>query len=104
VDVIYDALDAAVDQEGQDWEQNVDDLAKQAVAWAQSAAQERLEQPARLVEEQALAALEQEYAALGTVLEAGRDIAGDLDPLAEDLARCQAVVAQVDELMKALAE
>lgn len=104
VDVIYDALDGAVDQEGQEWEQNVEALAKEAVAWAEAAEQERLEQPAQLVEAEALGALEQEYASLGTVLEAGRDTAGELEPLAEDLGRCQSVVGQVDELMKALAE
>jgi hypothetical protein len=104
VDVIYDALDAAVDQEGQDWEQNVEALAKEAVAHLETAAQERLEQPAKLVEEDALDGLAQEYTALGTVLEAARDTSAELEPLSHELARCQAVVTQVDELMKALAE
>lgn len=103
VDLIYDALDSAVDQEGHEWEQNLEALAKEAAAWASGAAEERLEQPARMVEEEALNSLEQEYSAVGTLLEGGRDTAGELEPLADDLAHCQAVVAQVDQLMNAMA-
>jgi hypothetical protein len=103
IDVIYDALDAAVDQEGREWEQNMEALAKDIGQWLETAAHERLEQPAKLVEEEALGSLEQEFSTVGTALEGGRDTAGELEPLAEDLSRCQAVVAQVDELMNALA-
>jgi chromosome segregation ATPase len=103
VDAIYDLLDGAVVQEGQEWDQGVESLARDAAAWLEGAAEERLDQPASAVEEEALSALEQEYAALATVLEGGRATAGELEPLAGDLAACQGVVAQVDELMKALA-
>lgn len=103
VDAIYDLLDGAVDQEGNQWEQNVDALGKRETAWAEASGQERLEHPAQIVEDEALSALEQEYAALGTVIEGGRNTAAEVEPLAGDLARCQSVVGEVDELMKALA-
>jgi DNA repair exonuclease SbcCD ATPase subunit len=103
VDLIFDALDAAVDGQGQEWEQHAATLAQEAVAFVESGGQERLEQPASLVESEALSALEQEYSALGGVLDAGTDTAGELEPLAEELVRCEAVVAVVDELGKAMA-
>ena len=103
VDLIYDALDAAVVEQGQQWEQHAAATSTDAVGFLESAAQERLEEPATLVESEALGALEQEFGALGPVLDAGTDTADRLQPLAEELARCQAVVAQIAELMNALA-
>lgn len=104
VDEIYDALDAAVGQQGQEWQQHVDTLARQASASVERGAEERLEQPAKLVEVEALGALEQEYSTLAGVLDGGGDTAGQLEPLAEDLARCQGVLVQVDALLNAIAE
>jgi hypothetical protein len=103
VDLIYDALDAAVIEQGQEWEQHAAAIGTDAVGFVESGAQERLEQPAHLVEEEALRALEQEYGALGAILDTGTDTAGQLQPLAEELARCQSVVGQIAELMNALA-
>lgn len=103
VDLIYDALDAAVVEQGQEWEQHVAAMGTDAVGFVESSAQERLEQPATMVENEALGALEQEFGALGTLFDAGTHTAGQLQPLSEDLARCQAVVGQIAELMNALA-
>jgi hypothetical protein len=103
VDAIYDALDAAVAQEGQDWDQAVKSFTAEAVGFAESGAQDQVEQPATLVEEEALAGLEQEYSALGDVLDSARQTAAELVPLSEDLSRCQQVVATVDDLLTALA-
>ena len=103
VDVIYDALDAAVAQEGQEWDQAVRSFVSEALALAETAAREQVVQPAGLVEDEALGGLQQEYSALGDVLESARQTAEELDPLTQDLARCQQVVAKVDELLNALA-
>jgi chromosome segregation ATPase len=103
VDLVYDALDAAVVEQGQEWEQHVAAMGTAAIGFIESGAQQRLEQPTTMVENDALSALEQEFGALGGVLEAGTDTAGELQPLAEELARCQSVVAQIAELMNALA-
>jgi len=103
VDVIYDALDAAVAQEGQEWDQQARSFVTAAVGFVASGAQERVEQPARLVEDEALGCLEQEFSALADVLRSAEQTAGQLDPLTADLARCQQVVAKVDELLNAMA-
>jgi len=103
VDQIYDDLDAAVAEEGQEWDQQVTAFVTEAMGFVESGAQERLEQPAGMVENEALSALEQEYSALGGMLGGATETAGELEPLAEDLARCQQVIAKVDELMNALA-
>ena len=103
IDVIYDALDAAVVEQGQEWEQHVAHLAQDAAGFAESGTEERVEQPARVVEDEALRALEQEYGAVEDVLDAGSAAAGELEPLTGELARCTVVVAQVAELLNALA-
>jgi hypothetical protein len=103
VDLIYNALDSAVAQEGQEWDQQISAFVTEAAGFVETGANERLEQPVGLVENEALSALEQEYSALGGVLDGAQQTAGELEPLAQDLARCQQVVATIDELMNALA-
>jgi chromosome segregation ATPase len=103
VDLMYDRLDAAVAEQGHDWEQHLAGLTKEALGFVESGAQEQLEQPAGLVEDEALQALEGELGALEAVLDAGADAVGPLHSLAEELARCQSVVVQIAELMNALA-
>lgn len=103
VDVIYDALDLAVAQEGQEWDQAVRSFVAEALVFVETAAREQVEQPAALAEDEALGGLQREYSALGDVLESARQTAEELHPLTQDLARCQQVVAKVDELLTALA-
>jgi chromosome segregation ATPase len=102
VDVIYDALDSGVEAQGQAWEQAVQAAAAEALAFVTDAGQ-RLDQAADIVNDDALATLDQEYDALGTVLDAAGPLLSDLEPLAADLASGQAVLGQVDALMDALA-
>lgn len=102
VDQIYDLLDASVAEEGQEWEQTVDSAAQDAVTFVGDARQQRLEASASMVDDEALATLNQEYEALGTVLDAASTPLGDLEPLSGELARAQTVVVQIDELMSAL--
>lgn len=104
VDLIYDALDAGVESQGNEWEQEVQRISHEAVDFVEAAGQQRMEQPARLVEDEALAALSREYTAVGAVLDGATETAGELEPLAEELGKCQVVVGQIDELMKAVAE
>lgn len=103
VDLIYDALDSGVAAQGQEWEQAVDAAALEALGFVGDARHERLDAPASMVDDEALATLNQEYEALGTVLDAAEGPLGDLEPLSSELVRAQAVVGQIDELMNALA-
>lgn len=103
VDLIYDVLDKDVAEQGQEWEQHVQTIAKEAIGFVEAGAQERLEQPAIVVEEEAVASLSQEYGALEAVLDGATTTAEELKPLAEELAKCQTIVGQIDELMNALA-
>lgn len=103
VDTAHDLLDGGVQEQGQEWEQAVERHARDAQAFVEAGAAQRLEQPAQAVEDMALAPLTQEYTALGAVLDGGAAIAGELEPLAGELAKCQTVVAYIDKLLSAMA-
>jgi len=100
---IYESGRAGVDAAGQELAGGWQVLSQEAVAFVDSGVQERLEEPARVVEEEALGGLKQEYTALGGALEEGSATAQELAPLAEQLAKSQAIIGHVDELMQALA-
>lgn len=104
VDALHEALEtASADQEGE-WRETVSEVAQDVAAFAAEAAEERLAAPLRIVETQALDALEREYASLGTALDDGAALAGELTPVTEELAACLQVVARVAELLDALAQ
>jgi hypothetical protein len=102
VDQIYDELDAGVAAQGQEWEQAVDAAAQEALAFLTEARQDRLEPAASMVDDEALATLNQEYETLATVLDAAATPLGELERLAVELGSAQTVVGQIDELMNAL--
>jgi chromosome segregation ATPase len=103
VDAIYDVLSQGVEAQGQAWQQAVQAAGHEAHSFTIEARQHHLEEPAAMVKDEALAMLAQEYAALDTVLEAAATVVGDLEPLAHDLAKCQAVLGDIDALTAALA-
>jgi hypothetical protein len=100
---MYDAFDQGVEKQGQAWEQAVETAGQDETTFVTEGRQQRVDQPAGMVEDEALAPLNQEYEALDTVLDAAVTALGELQPLAEDLPKCQTVVGQIDALMKALA-
>lgn len=102
VELIYDALASGVEAQGQEWERAVRSEAQQAAGFVDAGTQQRLEQPAGMVENEALAALTKEYSALGLLLDVSTATATVLEPLAEDLVKSHFVVGQIDELMAAL--
>src|SRR4029079_13012178 len=95
VDAIYDVLDAAVTEHGTRWDEQVSALSQQVLDFVLSGAQEHVEQPASALAGEALAGLEKETNELGSVLEAGADLAGELGLLSDELARCQTVMVQI---------
>lgn len=103
VDVIYDALDQGVEAQGQAWQQAVQAAAQDDHTFVSEGQRVRVDQPAAMVEDEALTPLNQEYETLSTVLDAAVSAVSQLEPLAEDLIKSQVVVGQVDDLMKALA-
>lgn len=103
VDLIYDALDSGVEAQGTTWQQAVQGAGQEALTFVTDAEQQRLAQPAAMVEDEALATLDQEYEAVGDVLDAAGTAVADLEPLAEDLVKCQSVLSEVNALMDALA-
>jgi chromosome segregation ATPase len=103
VDLIYDVFDQGVETQGQAWEQAVHSAGQHQATFVTEGRQVRVDQPAEMVEDEALAPLNQEYEAVNTVLDAAATAVGELEPLAEDLVRCQVVVGQIDALMSALA-
>jgi hypothetical protein len=103
VDAMYDLMTQGVDTQGQAWQQAVQTSAQEALTFTTDARQQRLDQPAAMVKDEALTTLQQEYEALDTVLEAAGTAVSNLEPLAEDLIKCQGAMAEIDALMDALA-
>ena len=103
VDTVHDLLDAGVQEQGQEWEQAVERHAREAQAFVEAGATQRLEQPAQTVEDMALASLTREYTALDAVLDSGAAVAGEVEPLAAELAKCLTVVGHIDKLLNAMA-
>jgi len=103
LETIYKAVTAGVETQGHEWEQHVQELGTQGTTFVHDGQQNRIDAPAGMLENEALHALSQEYETLGTVLEVAAATATELEPLGEDLVKSQVVVAQVDELMNALA-
>jgi hypothetical protein len=100
---LYETFGSSVEGQGQEWDQTVSQAVRDAIAFVETGQQERLDQPASLVHDEALTVLAQEYAALGTVLDAAVQIAGELEPLASDLQRCEEVCDVIGRLLGALA-
>jgi chromosome segregation ATPase len=103
IDTIYDVLDASVAAQGEEWEQGLQEDAREALEHVTTGSDERLEQPARVVEEEGLASLGHEYDDLGVVLGAAVATGDEVEPLSVELAKCSAVIGQVDELLNSLA-
>jgi F0F1-type ATP synthase membrane subunit b/b' len=100
---IYDAFASGVESQGQEWDQALQKAVQEAVSFVESGQQERLDQPAGLVQDEALAALTQEYTALGAVLDSAAQVAGELEPLAGELQKCGGVCDVVGRLLGAMA-
>jgi hypothetical protein len=100
---LYDVFGSTVESQGQEWDQTVQKAMQEAISFVETGRQERLDQPAALVQDEALALLTQEYTALGTVLDAAAQVAGDLEPLAADLEKCEGVCDVIGRLLGTLA-
>jgi hypothetical protein len=103
VDLIYDVLDAGVHTAGQQWEQHAFQLGQESTRAIQAAEKEQLQQPL-LALQGPFAELDQTLSSLGTLLQVATEVGHELSPLAEELAKCQQVVGQIDKLLNALAE
>lgn len=103
VDMIYDVLAQGVDAQGQAWQQAVQVAGQDALTFTTEARQQRLDQPAAMVKDEALATVHQEYEALDTVLSAATTAVSALEPLVEELVKCHGVLGEIDALMDALA-
>lgn len=103
VDMIYDVLDSAVSDQGQEWDQALSEYAREALDHVGTSAEDSLVQPAQTVEEEALASLGREYTDLEAVLVVGAAVGDETEPLSAELAKCGAVIGQVDELLNSLA-
>lgn len=102
LEALYATLESTVESEGGHWEQAVQDLGQTLLAFLRDGERERLEEPAALLDDQALDALDREYGAVEAGLGAAESTATELSPLADELVRSQSVVGQVDELMNSI--
>jgi chromosome segregation ATPase len=103
VDTIYDVMSQGVEAQGQSWQQAVQASGHDALTFVTDAHQQRLDQPAAMVKDEALATLSHEYEALDTVLGAATTAVSELPPLAEELIKCHGAFGEIDALMDALA-
>lgn len=102
LETLYGALESTVGTEGAAWDQAVQDVTQTVLTFLQEGGRERLEEPAALLDDEALDGLDREYDTLAAALGAAESTATELPPLADELVRSQSVVGQVAELMNAL--
>ena len=100
---IYDGGEAGIDAVDAELSSVFQRVADEAEAFIQASSDERLVQPASELEKDGLQPLQIEYSLVLVALTSGLAVAVPLAPLAEELAKCQAVVAQVDQLLNAMA-
>jgi DNA repair exonuclease SbcCD ATPase subunit len=100
----YDRFTAGVDAAGTELNGATRNLLREAVAFVEAGGQAHLEEPANALETDALSPLGEEYAALGATLHSAAAIVAELDPLADNLLRCKAVVGEIDKLVNAIQE
>jgi hypothetical protein len=103
LEAIYEHLVTGVEAEGHEWEQAVQQAAQASAGFLQSGQQERVDEPATLVHDEAITGLDHEYDALAQMLDTSAGTIAELEPLSEDLVKADSVVGEVDELMQALA-
>jgi chromosome segregation ATPase len=103
LELVYDTMGTGVLAQAHEWEQGVHELVNDEVTFVTDGQKERLDDPASMLHEEALSALDGEYKALGAVLELASTAADELTPLADELVKSDSVVAEVGQLMDALA-
>jgi hypothetical protein len=102
VTTIYQGLAETADAEQQALCETLRAAAQAAASTVETDGQERLELPARTVEEQGLTPLAAELAELAAVIADGALVKETLPPLTADLAKCQAVIGQINDLLQAV--
>ena len=100
---IYEGLAESADVEQQALCDAIRTAAQEATHHVETGEQERLEQPAQMVEAEAFNPLGVELGQLAAVLASAAPVTEALPPLTADLTKCQAVVGQIDELLQAIA-
>jgi chromosome segregation ATPase len=103
LDAIYDGCVAGIDAIDAELASMVQRLGDEGAAFIQAGTEERLTTPAAELETEGLEPLQLEYSLVLVALTSGLAVAAALGPLAQELAKCQAVVAQVDHLLNAMA-
>jgi ABC-type transporter Mla subunit MlaD len=101
---IYDGFSSSVDVAGQELAQAIQDLVQQAIGFVEAGRQARLDEPADSLAGEALGPLREECRSLQASLDSAASATADLEPLADELAKCQAVIGDIDKLLNALAE
>jgi predicted nucleic acid-binding Zn-ribbon protein len=104
IGTIYDTFTAGVDAAGTELDGATQNLLQEAVGYIEAGGHEHLEEPANALEANALSPLGEEYAALDAVLHSAATTASELEPLADDLVKAKAVVAEIDKLVNAVQE
>ena len=100
---IYENLAQVADAEQKGLGEAIQTAAQAAAGDVATSEQERLEQPAQALEEDALAPFSAELAQLAATLSGAAVLSEALPPLSVDLGKCQAVVGKVDESLQAMA-
>jgi hypothetical protein len=101
---IYDTFTAGVDTVGGELGGAAHNLLQQVVGFVEAGGHSRLDEPANVLEEDALRPLGEEYAALGAALHSAAATGAELEPLADELVKSKTVVGQIDKLVNAVTE
>ena len=98
----YDGCAGEVDSQGQELLQALQELAQETVTFVETGGRERLDEPARMVETEALGPLSEEYTALEGALDSAVALADNLAPLTDELVKCRAIVGEIAALLNAM--
>jgi chromosome segregation ATPase len=104
IGTIYDTFTAGVDAASTELDGATQNLLQEAAGYIEAGGHEHLEEPASALEADALGPLGQEYTGLDAVLHSAATTASELEPLADDLVKAKAVVAEIDKLVNAVQE
>jgi F0F1-type ATP synthase membrane subunit b/b' len=104
IGAIYDGFATGVDAACQELTQALGNLLQAAVGFVEAVTHTQLEEPADALEHGALAPLGEEYRQLHAALESATAVTTELEPLVDELTKCQVVVDKIDQALNAMTE
>lgn len=104
ISAVYEGFAASADTAAQELAEAGRSRLQDAAGFLEASGQSRLEDPADTLDAEGFGPLGEESAALDEVLGSAALTAAEVEPLAGELAKCQAIVGEIEKLLNAIAE